>query len=153
PRDVMSQSIAIAVRGDRLVERDEDFFVRLSNPSKGAMIADGVGMVTIADNEPRVGISSPALLEGDSGAAPLTFTVGLSTAYDLPVTVNYTVTGGTATAGSDYSAAPAGTLTFQPGQRLQTVTAEVIGDRLIEPDETILVKLSTSDSYAALSAG
>src|SRR5262245_25757977 len=36
----MSQSILIPIRGDRILELDKSFFVRLSDP-KGAKIADG----------------------------------------------------------------------------------------------------------------
>src|SRR5262249_39427061 len=55
-------------------------------------------------------------------------------------------------AGSDYTAA-SGTLTFAPGQTSQTITVQVNGDRLAEPDKTFFVNLSTPDSYAAISNG
>ena len=151
-KNEMSKSIIIPIKGDRLVESDEYFTVHLSNP-KGAKIVRGQGYVTILDNEPRTSINDPSVVEGDSGTAPLTFTVSLSAPYDLPVAVNYTVTDGTATAGSDYTAAPAGALTFAPGQTSQTITVAVIGDRLAEQNETVLVNLSTPDSYAAISKG
>ena len=70
-----------------------------------------------------------AVTEGNTGTRPATFTVSLSAAYDVPVTVNYATANGTATAGSDYQAA-SGTLTIPAGQTSGTITVLVNGDRL-----------------------
>jgi hypothetical protein len=143
-KNEMSKSITVPIQGDRLIEADDYFSVRLSNP-KGAKIADGQGLVTIVNDEPHVSISDTTLLEGDSGTATMTFTVSLGAIYNLPVTIDYATTGGTATPGDDY-APTSGTLTFQPGQKLQTIAIAVNGDQLTEQDETILLSLSTSNS-------
>jgi hypothetical protein len=140
-----TKSIVVPILGDRLVESSETFSVQLAN-AKGASIADGVGVVTIADNEPRVGISNPTMWEGDTGTATMTFTVTLQRPYDLPVTINYATGGGTATPGDDYAPA-SGTVTIQPGQTAQTIPLAVNGDRLVEADESIQVNLTTPDSY------
>jgi hypothetical protein len=79
--------------------------------------------------------------EGNSGLTAFALTVSLSVAYDVPVTIGYATANGTATAGSDYQAA-SGTLTFAPGETSKTVTVQVIGDRLAEPNETFVVNLS-----------
>ena len=104
------------------------------------------------DNEPRISISDVSAVEGNSGTTPFTFTVSLSAPSDLPVTVNYATADGSATAGSDYTAA-SGTLTFAPGQTSQTITVLVNGDRLLEPNETFFVNLSTPNSHAEISRG
>ena len=59
------------------------------------------------------------------------------------MTVNYGVTGGTATGGGvDYTIS--GTqLTFDPGQTSKNVPITVVDDTLDEPDETIVVTLSS----------
>jgi hypothetical protein len=144
-----SKTILVPVRGDRLVEPDEYFSIRLSN-AKGAKIARSEGYVTVGDDEPRVSINDVSALEGNSGTAPLTFTVSLSRAYDLPVTVDYAMTDGSATAGLDYTAA-GGPLTFAPGQTSQLITVAVNGDRVAEPDEAFSVNLTSTDSYAEIS--
>jgi len=146
-----SKTILVPVIGDRLAEPSEQFFVQLSN-AKGAKIANGTGVVTIMDDEPRISVSDVWASEGNSGTTPFTFTVSLSAASDLPVTVNYATTDGSASAGSDYTAA-AGQLVFAPGQTSQTINVEVNGDRLPEPDKTFLVSLSTPNSYAVISKG
>ena len=57
------------------------------------------------------------------------------------VTVKYATANGTAQAGSDY-VAKSGSLTFQVGQRVQTVSVVVRGDRVKEGNETFFVNLS-----------
>src|SRR5262249_20085895 len=140
-KNEMSKTILVPVIGDRVPEADETFFVRLSN-ANGASIAKGEGIVTIVDDEPRISINNVSLLEGNSGSAPMTFTVSLSVAYDLPVTVNYTTTDGSASAGIDYTAT-SGTLTFAPGQTSQTIMVGVIGNTMLQPDRTFFVNVST----------
>ena len=58
------------------------------------------------------------------------------------MTVAYATADGTATAGSDYTAA-SGTLTFAPGATTQTIAVTVLGDLLDEANETFTVNLSS----------
>ena len=62
-------------------------------------------MFEIYDDEPRIFINNVSAQQGTSGTTPFTFTVSLSSTYDLPVTVNYTTADGSAKAGTDYSEA------------------------------------------------
>ena len=57
------------------------------------------------------------------------------------VTVQYATADGTATAGSDYTAT-SGTLTFAPSVTTMTINVPVIGDTIVEPDETFFINLS-----------
>jgi len=57
------------------------------------------------------------------------------------ITVDYAVTGGTATNHADYILEP-GTLTFLPTQTRKTIDFTIIDDSLNEPDETIIVAIS-----------
>src|SRR4051794_12820271 len=76
-KNEMRKTILVPVRGDRAVEPDESFFVRLDSAKAGAKIANGQAVVTIADDEPRVSISDGSAMEGNTGTTPLTFTVSL----------------------------------------------------------------------------
>jgi chitinase len=140
------KTVAVPVYGDRAVEADETFAVRLLSTSRGK-IADGFGVVAIADDEPRVSVSDASEYEscGCSGVTtPLTFTVSLSRAYDQPVTVGYATEDYTATVvGGDYQAA-SGTLTFAPGETSKTIVVAVLGDALAEYDEAFFVNLTSS---------
>jgi len=136
-----SKTLTVTVNGDRLPEPNETFFVNLS-ASPNALVVKGQGVGTILDDEPRLTISDVTHKEGNSGTTLFVFTVTLSIAYDVPVTVNYATADGTATvADNDYQAA-SGTLTFAPGQTTQTITIRVIGDTKKEADETFFVNLS-----------
>ncbi len=58
------------------------------------------------------------------------------------VNVTYTIDGGTATNGSDYTALATGTLTFADGVSSQNIPISIIDDTAIEPNETIHITLS-----------
>jgi hypothetical protein len=125
-----SKTIAVPIYGDRLSEPDETFFVNLSGAQR-AKIADHTGVVTVVDDEPRIGIGDAAgtavyTSDGTAGTT-LTFTVSLATAYDQEVTVSYATADGTATAGVDY-VATSGTLTFAPGETVRSITVQVLGN-------------------------
>jgi hypothetical protein len=150
-RGETSQTIQVPIRGDRAVEADEYFTVRLSNANR-AGIVERDGYAIISDDEPRVSIQNASALEGNSGTSELEFTVNLSAAYDLPVTVNYSTADNSALAGSDYLAA-AGQIVFAPGQTSQTIAVAAQGDVVPELDKAFFVNVSTTHSYAAVSSG
>jgi Ca2+-binding RTX toxin-like protein len=87
-------------------------------------------------------ISDVQLEEGSSGGTTdAVFTVSLSTPVAAPVTVDYATADGTAEAGTDYTAVN-GTLTFAPDATEQEVRVPILGDDLVEPDESFFVNLS-----------
>ena len=91
------------MRGDTKDELDETFTVKLSNPSNST-IFDNTGIGTILNDDavppvPIVSINDANQNEGDTGANPvMNFTVTLSRALITDVTVNYSISGGTAMA-------------------------------------------------------
>jgi hypothetical protein len=137
---VTQQTIAVQIYGDRKFEPNETFSVNLNSPTN-ATIADGQGQGTILDEEPSISINDVAVTEGNTGTQLAAFTLSLSVAYDVPLTVGYATADRTATAGSDYQAA-VGTLTIPAGQTSGTITVLVNGDRLPEPNKTYFVNLS-----------
>jgi ribosomal protein L35AE/L33A len=132
----------VPVLGDVLDEADETFTVGLSSAS-GATIADGQGVATIRDDDatPSLTVSDASVTEGDTGTTSAVFTVSLSAASGLPVTVAYATADGTAVAGGDYTAT-SGTLTFPAGTTTRTVSVSVLGDLVSEPTETFSLNLS-----------
>src|SRR5207249_6819753 len=135
----------------RLPEANETFSVNLSSPTN-ATIADGQGVGTIVDDEPRISITPyMSRSEGNTGQTPFAFAVTLSSAYDAPVTVGWATADGTASAGSDYQAA-SGTLMIPAGQTTGTITVLVNGDRLPEPKKTLFVNLNNLN-YGVIADG
>jgi probable HAF family extracellular repeat protein len=118
-------TVTVAVNGDVIAEPNETFQASLSQ----------------AADEPRISIGNVSRVEGHSGTTLFVFTVTLSAASSVPVTVNFATANGTATAGSDYNA-QSGTVTFAPGQTSKTISIVVRGDRRIESNETFFVNLS-----------
>jgi hypothetical protein len=95
---------------------------------------------------PLLSIGETSVVEGNDGAkAALSFTARLSAAEAQTVTVRYATADGAATAAVDYLPA-SGMLTFNPGSRTQTITVAIIGDRAVEPTETLTVVLSKPTS-------
>jgi hypothetical protein len=146
-----SKTILVPVRGDSVLEADESFSVQLFN-AKGAKIADGTGAITILDDEPRLSISDVSDSEGNDGTKSFEFIVSLSSAHNEVVTVEFATADGSATAGSDYIA-KSGTLNFGVNETSQTITVDVIGDRLPEPNKTFFVILSNSNGEITRSVG
>jgi hypothetical protein len=111
-------------------------------------VGDSAGNVAVKINHcapppPQVSINNVSVKEGNDGTSNATFTVNLSAPSAVPVTVDYSTIDGTATAGSDYLAT-SGTLTYAPGQTSKTITVQVIGDRIAEPNETFGVGLGNA---------
>lgn len=138
-----SQTFDVTINGDRKPEDDEVFRVKLSKPT-GASIEKVYGHGTIQNDDhivPEVSIGDAQVNEGNSGASEATLEVTLSEASDAEVSVDFSVTGGNATDGDDYTAVD-GTVTFAPGETTQTITLEVAGDTMPESNETVVVSLS-----------
>jgi hypothetical protein len=150
-----SKTITVLANGDRVVEESETFVVNLSSATN-ATIADGQGIGTILDDEPRISISDVTKSEGRRNkSTSFTFTITLSAAYDQAVTVSYRTVDGTAkTSDGDY-VAKSGTITFAAGETTKTVTITVKGDSKKEADETFYLDLfgNSSNSLITKSRG
>src|SRR5262249_10554606 len=92
---------------------------------------------------PWLRVNDVPAAEGNAGPAAASLTVTLAAASGQTVTVDWATANGTATSGSDYTAA-SGTLTFAPGETTRTVDVVVLGDTLSEGNETFTVNLSNA---------
>lgn len=106
--------------------------------------AGASGPFTLTWNLPRptVSIADVTANEGDAGTTAFQFELTLSAPSATPVTVAYATAAGTARPGEDFAAA-SGTVTIPAGAISATVTVDVAGDLLFEPDETFTVELSS----------
>ena len=140
--------VSVAITGDTMYELNEQFTLNLSNASN-ATIADATAIGTITNDDidpapgtpPKVSIADLAVTEGNGEHAHFMFVATLDKASATPVSVAYATSNGTATAGVDYTA-DAGTITFAPGVTTQTLHVGIIGDTIVEPNETFTVTLS-----------
>lgn len=81
---------------------------------------------------------------GLESISPANLTVSLSRVLASDATVNYTITGGTATgSGNDYTLV-SGTATISAGSTTTNISPVIISDSVFEPDETIIVTISNA---------
>ncbi len=100
---------------------------------------------------PGLDITNVRIREGNSGSTNAVFTVSLSSASDQVVTVNYATANGTAIAGQDYQAL-SGSLSFAAGERSKTIRVQVLGDLLVEGNESFRVNLSGASNATLLNS-
>lgn len=140
-----SQSVDIAVVGDRAVEDDETFTVELTGAVGASIGANpGTGAITDDDDSPppsvTVSVGDTSVIEGDTTAV---FTVTLDRTSGEDVTLPWaTTTGGTATPGEDFTAT-GGQLRIPAGETSGRLEVPVIGDTADETDEWFEVELGT----------
>ena len=135
-----SKTFNVAIVDDTLPEANETIKLALSNPINAGLGSTSAATLTINDNDTLSFSTSYYTVKENAGAA--TITVKLNGASSLTVNVSYaTVTGGTATAGADYTAT-GGTLAFAPGETSKTFSVTINDDLLKESSETIKLTLT-----------
>ena len=135
-----SGTVVSAGKGDFIftsINGDETATLRASFGGVDAQYA----VALVDTSRSRISVSDASVTEGNGGTTTAVFTVSLSTAAAGPVSVDYATADGTAKAGSDYTATR-GTLTFDPGQTSKTISVPILGDSVVEADETFTVNLS-----------
>ena len=146
-------AVTVMLEADMLDEHPEQFSATLGSVMY-AMAGDtyAVGVIQDDDAAPSLSISDETGMESDG---PLTFTVSLSQASGLPISVSWStgdasMTGAEnlAIAGEDYTAG-SGLLEFAPGEMSMTVDVEVLDDMIDEHDESFAVNLNDG-MYATL---
>ena len=150
-----TKTFTVTIADEGVVDGNKTVTLLLSGVTGGAVLGTpSSAVLTIVDNETttsgsgslKFSAGSYDVTEGD--AAVITVNrVGGNTGT---VSVNYTVSNGTALSGSDYTAA-SGTLTFLPGETSKTFSVQTTKDELSgEGEETINMSLSGPTGGAAL---
>lgn len=141
-----TKDITLNVTNDNVIESTEFVNILLKNPN-GAILGGGSSThtYTILDDDvvsalPVFSFASATSI-GLENVTPVQIPVVLSEAAGGDVSVDYTITVGTATDGSDFTSAT-GTLTFTAGQTLAYVPLTLVDDSAVETSETITLTLS-----------
>jgi uncharacterized repeat protein (TIGR01451 family) len=133
--------IPVGIIGDNVREPNETLTLNIDRPVQAWMArATGVGTILDDDPVPTLSIAPASVNERDTGLTNLAFNVTLTAQSLVAVTVDYSASDQTATAGSDYLPV-SGTLTFNPGETNKIINVPVIGDLVPEADETLQVSL------------
>ena len=149
-----SKTITVLINGDTKFEDDETFTVTLSNQTAGVTLAGSpaTGTITNDDSIPTLTVSSPTVVEGNSGTTTMNFVVSLSNATDQAVTFDYTTTNGTATQPSDYTTASAVGATIAAGSTSFNVAVTINGDTTQESNETLTLDVSNATNTSNATA-
>lgn len=156
--DTTSKTFDVPIIDDGGFETDSTFTVNLSNPSlPGALGIPSSATVTIRE---RAALNFELATDNtaESETAPHTPVTKVITVKRLfgttgAVSVDYTIGGGSATAGTDFTGATTGTLSWADGETAdKTITLDVVDDIVNEGRETIVVALSNPVGNAQLGA-
>jgi len=136
-----TQKVIVNVKGDRIVENDEEFFLNLTGSTGVTLLAtQATGVILNDDIAGTIQFSSPTYSVKEVAGKAFVKVVRVGGA-DGPVTINYTTSDGSAHAPGDYTA-QAGTLTFLSGETSKYITVPVINDGIAESAETLNLILS-----------
>ncbi|WP_346288025.1 Calx-beta domain-containing protein [Zoogloea sp.] len=137
-----SKTITVSFTGDHVIDVDKNLTVTLSNPGQSLGIGTGSASTTVLNDDATVSIAAVAVdvPEGDEGTTQtLSFTLTRDNGLAAS-TVDWAASG--LDAADVGGPLPSGTVTFAVGELTKTITVPVVGDRSIEPDETLTVTLS-----------
>jgi hypothetical protein len=95
---------------------------------------------TVVLGVPTLELGDVRVVEGDQGSSYADFTLRLTGAPDLPVVVVYMTEDRSAHAGEDYIARM-GSVSFEPGMFERTISIQVRGDTLLEPNESFALRV------------
>lgn len=149
-----SHTVSFTLSGDRFIEPDENWTVTLSNPGANLKLDTMAtsAITEVGDDDALVSVAalSVSTSEGDLGDShTISFNVTRTNALTAS-SVDWSVAGGTADADDFGGTLPFGTVSFAVGETEKTITLSISGDRNIEPDETITVRLSNPVGNLAL---
>lgn len=141
--------VEIRANPDNLDEVDESLWLELSGPQNARFagyqkVERVLGIVNDDDgtgSNRSVFISSPTVVEGDSGTRQAVFQIHLSEVYDENLTFKFKTSNGTAANGSDYIG-KSGSVTFLAGQTVAAVAVDLRADERLEGDETFSLVLT-----------
>ena len=137
-----AQRIEVPLLDDVVAEQDETFTLVLANPvNAGLARAAATGVIT-DDDMPVLYLRHAGAYEGDGAVV---FRMELAPWSEDAVTVDYTTADGSAVADTDYRETR-GTLTFRPGQTMNTLRVPLIDDAVHEDREFFMVNFSNLDN-------
>ena len=157
PAGTSAGTITIVTLADGVLDPGETLVVTLTgvSTSRGTVAVDpgassaeteigDSGMVTVS-------VASEGMVTEGS---PATFTVGLSGAVAVPLTLGWSTSDGTAAAGEDYTGVESGTVTFAAASTAaETLTVATLPDTVAEGEETFTVTLTGSNLPPGVSLG
>ncbi|MDP3294196.1 MAG: Calx-beta domain-containing protein [Nevskia sp.] len=152
--DAATKTVSITLFNDTLAESSESFQLRLGTVAGASLGSPATAVVTISDDDTISSAGSIAFVSGAQSvlenAGNAVINVARNAGSIGAVSVDYTITSGTATAASDYTAV-SGTLNWANGASgNRAITLPVLNDALAEANETVVLSLSNATGGAVL---
>jgi hypothetical protein len=144
PKEI-EKTIDIPIIGDRIIEKDENFILTLSNPTSGATLNKAAATGLIKNNDKATVSLTVTDAQAGEPSNPGQFSINIDSATEIPIGIQYALTG-TATAETDYQALP-GIVTIGPGETSQLIDINVQDDNILEGTEVVQLKLQPSTDY------
>ncbi len=140
----------VTIINDGIAESQEQVVITLDTPSAGLNLGSTTSHTfNINDDDAPVTVAiSSVSSSGDEATSPVTITVTRTGTVTADISVDYAITGGTATAGIDASVSGSGTLTIPSTQTTGTFDLVVSQDALREDNETVEISLSNPSGVA-----
>ncbi len=135
-RQVVNRSYEVTVADSQLTLRLRDLGGRDRNG-----VIEALEVTLLAPALPTLSVGDLTVTEGDTGEKTYAFNLTLSKASTQAVRVQYATQDGTAKSGSDYIG-NSGTLEIPAGATTGTISFRVLGDVVVEPNESFLLSLS-----------
>jgi YD repeat-containing protein len=136
------RTLSVPIGNDPTDEPHETFAVALANPSTALLGTPASTTSTITDDDAPPSLAwQRSSFRAAEGAGSGLVTVLLPAPSRYTVTVQYTTSDGTATAGSDYTAT-SGTLTVVPGATAKSSAVPISNDTASAGAETVQLSLS-----------
>ena len=142
---VLQQHALVTVLGDDIDEPNETMTIQLSSVVGADLGGTEATGTIVNDDGITFRVDNVNVLEGDSGMTQAVFTINLLGTLSDEINVAFFTSDLSATAGIDYLARN-DTITFHPGQTIQTISVPVIGDLIDEPKESFELNLTVSNS-------
>lgn len=148
-----SASRSIYIIGDTDYEDDEMVILYVYNV-EGAYSPPFKAVLTIQNDDPRpaetyITVDDPQVKEGVT-YNHMVFTITRSGELNRTTQLSFSTADGTATAGVDYAPWSNLYMSFNAGDTTRSVEVVIKGDKDVEPDETLILHLTTSESYTTL---
>ena len=135
-------TLTIYPTGDTIIEGDETILFTLAAGTGYTIGTTATVTGTIVNDETQVSVT--AIANGnEANGSPAVFRFSRTGPTTDPLSVSYRLLG-TAQAGSDYSGATSGTMSFSAGSATVELSLSALADSLIDPGETIIAQILPS---------
>jgi hypothetical protein len=151
PPSSTTQTINVTVNGNTKAGSDLSYSFNLSSPAYAVIASSSAsGIIQNPNQNPTLSMQDIAVYKPQSKTTSATLTVKLSSASPNTVTVNYSTSNGSASAGTDYVAA-SGTVTFTPASTSQSIKISINGNTVPTGDRYFYVILASPTNATVIS--